>query len=111
MKHNLFPRRKWFLLTTPVLALIVISMVLMIMPRTAMSAETGDVCIEHFKPGAVCTANDVRIRQLTVLVIKETCEAGIYGEAVADFEMLIGAEGSPDRYDIGIFLALGGGSA
>jgi len=112
MKHNLFLRRKNFLLTLPILALTVLSMVLMITPRVAMSQQTGDFCIGHFTPGAVCTAQDVRIRSLTpVSIIKDCTTAPNVGYADVIFEMLVSAAGSPNRYDIGTFLALEGGSA
>jgi hypothetical protein len=73
--------------------------------------ETGNVCVHDFRSGAVCTANDVRIEELTVVSIEESCTEGVYGEAEVVFEALVSAEGSPDRYDIGIFIALDGDSA
>jgi len=112
MTHNLFLRRKNFLLALPILALAVLSMVLMITPRTAMGSETGVVCIGHYTPGAVCTAQDVRIRSLTpVSIIKDCTTAPDVGYADVVFDMLVSAAGSPNRYDIGAFLALEGGSA
>lgn len=77
----------------------------------AQSGEEGNVCVSDFQPGAVCTANDVRIEELTPVNIIETCSEGTPGEAEVVFEALVSADGSPDRYDIGLFLALDGGSA
>lgn len=75
------------------------------------SGETGNFCVRDYVPGAVCTANDVRIEELTVFSVVEDCADGTPDEAVVVFEMLVSAEGSPDRFDIGAFLALDGGSA
>lgn len=77
----------------------------------AQSGEEGNVCVRDFQPGAVCTANDVRIEELTPVNVIETCSEGTPGEAEVVFEALVSADGSPDRYDIGLFLALDGGSA
>lgn len=78
---------------------------------SAYAQETGNVCVRDFQPGAVCTANDVRIQELTLVTLIEGCGDGTIGEAEGLFEVLISAEGSPDRFDIGIFLATDGGSA
>lgn len=75
----------------------------------AQSGETGDVCVRHYQPGANCTANDVRIEELRVYNLVEGCGEGTIGEMEAEFEALVSADGSPDRYDIGLFLALDGG--
>jgi hypothetical protein len=90
----------------PWLALVV----LLAAPGVAR-AQTGNVCVQDFLPGAVCTANDVRIQALNLVSIVETCAAGVPGEAEAVFDVFISASGSPERYDIGTFLALDGGSA
>jgi hypothetical protein len=73
--------------------------------------QTGNFCVRDFQPGAVCTANDVRIQALNLVSIIETCDAGVVGEAEAVFEAFVSSVGSPDRYDIGMFVALDGGSA
>ena len=73
--------------------------------------QIGNYCVRDFRPGAVCTANDVRIEQISVLSVIEDCDAGVWGEAEVLVEVLASAEGSPDRYDIGMFIALDGGSA
>lgn len=77
----------------------------------AQSGVEGNYCVRDFQPGAVCTANDVRIEELTPVNIIETCSEGTPGEAEVVFEALVSADGSPDRYDIGLFVALDGGSA
>jgi len=74
----------------------------------AQSGETGDRCVHYYQPGAVCTANDVRIKELTVVTLIESCAEGEYGWMEAIFRAHIAAPGSPDRYDIGLFIALDG---
>jgi uncharacterized repeat protein (TIGR01451 family) len=78
-------------------------------PATAQ--QIGNLCVRDFQPGAVCTANDVRVQAISLVTLIEDCGTGVIGEAEAIFEVLVSAEGSPERYDIGIFLALDGGSA
>src|SRR6266545_668704 len=39
-------------------------------PETA-HAQTGNFCVRDFQPGAVCTANDVRIQALNLISIVE----------------------------------------
>ncbi len=73
--------------------------------------EQGNVCVRDFQPGAVCTANDVRIEALAVVSVVEDCVSGTPGETEVVFEALVSAAGSPDRFDVGLFLALDGGSA
>lgn len=75
----------------------------------AQSGETGNVCVQDYQPGANCTANDVRVEELRVYNLIEGCGEGTIGEMEVEFEALVSAEGSPDRYDIGLFLALDGG--
>jgi hypothetical protein len=72
------------------------------------SGETGNVCVQDFQGGAVCTANDVRIEEMTFVRLIEPCNQGTIGYLTAEFRMLISAEGSPDRYDIGVFVDLSG---
>jgi len=71
---------------------------------------SGD-CVQDFQPGAVCTANDVRIEELTVIEVHNECYDYPDGTFTADFDVLISAGGSPDRYDIGFYIATDGGSA
>jgi uncharacterized repeat protein (TIGR01451 family) len=84
---------------------------LIVHTASAQSGETGNVCVRDYQPGAVCKANDVRIELLEPITIVEDCDTGTIGEAEVIFEMLVSAEGSPDRFDVGTFLALDGGSA
>jgi hypothetical protein len=81
------------------------------LPATAAAQQTGNFCVRDFQGGAVCTANDVRVQALNLVNIAETCAAGIPGSALATFEVFVSAVGAPDRYDIGLFIALDGGSA
>jgi hypothetical protein len=73
--------------------------------------QTGNFCVRDFQPGAVCTANDVRIQALNLLSIVETCDAGVPGVAEGNFEVFVSAVGAPERYDIGMFIGLDGASA
>jgi uncharacterized repeat protein (TIGR01451 family) len=77
----------------------------------AAQGETGNVCVRDYRGGAVCTANDVRIEALDVVSVIEDCLTGTVGETEVVFRALISSAGSPNRYDIGVFLALDGGSA
>ncbi len=90
------------------LVLAVISTVLLITP-TAAKAETGDVCIDHYQPGSVCTANDVRVQSFTP--VPGTFSGCTNGIATATFDVKVSAIGSPDRYDIGLFFSQDGTSA
>jgi hypothetical protein len=80
------------------------------LPRPA-NAQTGNFCVRDFQSGAVCTANDVRIQALNLVSIAEDCASGVPGSALATFRVFVSAVGAPDRYDIGLFIALDGGSA
>ncbi|GAB4184804.1 MAG: hypothetical protein Tsb002_08100 [Wenzhouxiangellaceae bacterium] len=77
----------------------------------AQSGEIGNLCVQDFRSGANCTANDVRIESFVPLNVIENCGDGVEGEAEMVFEALISAAGSPNRFDIGIFIALDGNSA
>jgi len=84
----------------------------LVLPAVALAqGEQGNVCVRDYRGGAVCTANDVRIEALTVVSVVEDCVSGTPGETEVVFETLVSSAGSPDRYDIGLFLALDGGSA
>jgi len=76
----------------------------------AAQGETGNFCVRDYQPGAVCTANDVRIEALTVVSVVEDCVSGTLGETEVVFQTLVSSAGSPDRYDIGLFLARDGDS-
>ncbi|WP_157892998.1 DUF7507 domain-containing protein, partial [Marinicella sediminis] len=93
--------------------LLVTGMFWFLASSTAMSqtSETGDFCVRDYRSGAGCTANDVRIEALTVQNLVEDCNTGVIGETEVQFNALVSADGSPDRYDIGLFLATDGGSA
>ena len=75
------------------------------------AGQTGNFCVDDFQSGATCTANDVRIEELIPLTVVEDCAAGTIGETEVVFELLVSADGSPDRFDIGLYLALDGASA
>jgi hypothetical protein len=83
----------------------------LIVPRSVYAQETGNFCVQDYRSGATCTANDVRIEELAPVQVVEGCNEGTIGEVEVVFEALISAAGSPDRYDIGLFIALDGNSA
>lgn len=92
-------------------AALAVAMLLAMPGQGQAQGQEGNYCVQDFQPGAVCTANDVRIERLNVVSILEDCESGTPGEAEVVMEVLVSADGSPDRYDIGIYLAQDGGSA
>ena len=96
---------------------------LMVMPASAQGFpfpdpvngpyETGNICAEDYG-GVSCTANDVRFEDLSIANLVQGCTLSpVDGQyyMTATFNALITADGSPNRYDIGFYLALDGGSA
>lgn len=73
--------------------------------------QSGNFCVQDFQGGAVCTANDVRFEEFIQVQVIEDCPTGVPGEATIVFQVVVSADGSPDRFDIGMFMALDGGSA
>jgi len=72
-------------------------------------SETGtNVCVEDYISPANCTANDVRITQIETETLIEACGEVTPGYAMATLKLMVVT--GPDRYDIGNFLALDGGS-
>jgi hypothetical protein len=110
MNGKLFSGGKNFLsvISVPFLLLAAVSMVLLITPM-AESAETGNVCVDHYQPGSVCTAQDVRVESFTPH--PGTFSGCVNGVGTATFDVKVGAIGSPDRYDIGLFFSQDGSSA
>lgn len=76
----------------------------------ALGAETGNVCVQQYSPGNGCSGSDVTISKIAPVSVLEDCASGDPGSAVAVFEIWISG-GAQSRYDIGVFLALNGGSA
>jgi len=73
--------------------------------------EVGNHCVQDYLSGAVCTANDVRIESINYLTITNQCYEEPLDRMTAVLEVLISAVPSPDRYDIGLFIALAGNSS
>lgn len=73
-----------------------------------LAQETGNVCVRDYQPGANCTANDVRIEELIPVTVIEACNEGVIGEVEVIFDALVSASGSPNRYDVGIYLDTSG---
>ena len=72
--------------------------------------ETGNVCIDRYQPGSVCTANDVRIATLTPSISEACLGVGLGETTTVQFVASVETT-STDRYDIGFFIARDGGSA
>lgn len=104
------------ILTKPIIwkmliASFVVIGVILLTPRQANAQESGNYCVQDYASGAVCTANDVRIKELRIVEVVKPCYLDPVGYLDVVFEALVSSEGSPDRYDIGMFMALDGGSA
>ena len=94
------------------LASVLFALILFAFPlQKAQAQETGNFCVQDYQSGARCTANDVRIEQLRVVQVVKGCDVAPTGVLDVVFEALISAAGSPNRYDIGLFLTLNGTSA
>jgi hypothetical protein len=93
-------------LTALLLGLFVVAV-----PSMAQGGEQGNVCVQVYTPGATCTANDVRLEELIIVNLVNGCTQPPVGFMEAEYEALVSAAGSPDRYDIGFFIALDGGDA
>jgi hypothetical protein len=107
--------RNLFTQSTPVWKVLGASLLLLLLmllaPRLAHAQEIGNYCVWDYQSGAVCTANDVRIKELRIMRVDKPCNLAPTGYLDVVFEALVSSEGSPDRYDVGLFLALDGGSA
>ncbi len=73
--------------------------------------QLGNFCVQDFQPGAGCTANDVRFEEFIQVSVIEDCPSGTPGFATILFQVRVSADGSPSRFDIGMFIATDGGSA
>jgi hypothetical protein len=90
---------------------VVLAGAVLALPAGASAQESGNVCVQDYWPRAGCTANDVRIEELVPVRVVEGCNEGETGVVEVVFEALVSAAGSPNRYDIGMFIALDGNSA
>jgi hypothetical protein len=104
-------RDRLALLGSVTLSALLLGLFVVVVPSMAQGGVQGAVCVESYTPGARCTANDVRLEELIMVNLVEGCTQGTIGEMEAEFEGLVSAVGSPDRYDIGLFIALDGGDA
>lgn len=75
----------------------------------AQSGELGNVCIRDFSDNASCTATDVEASALEVIEVLEACDEGEVGVARVVLDVTLFA--SVERYDVGLFIGLEGGSA
>ena len=76
----------------------------------ALGADIGNVCVRQYSPGNECTGTDAWIARISPVSVAEDCPSGDPASAVATFELWVSA-GTQSRYDIGLFVALNGGSA
>jgi hypothetical protein len=90
---------------------IFVVFLLAVTPQHVHAQETGNFCVQDYLAGANCTANDVRIESLRIIDLVKPCYVAPTGVMDVVFEALVSSQKSPDRYDIGLFLALDGGSA
>jgi hypothetical protein len=104
-------RSRLALLGSVTLTALLISLFVVAVPSMAHGGEQGTVCVQFYTSGATCTANDVRLEELKVVNLVNGCTQPPLDQMEAEFEALVSAAGSPDRYDIGFFIALDGGNA
>ena len=95
------------------LAAITLLSVLLLGAQTASAQqgvtwETGNVCTKNFVDPANCTAEDVRISNITP-ALNEVCLFA--GDTASAYFTLTITTGAQTRYDIGMFIATDGGSA
>jgi hypothetical protein len=90
---------------------LLVTFLLIATSESAQAQEIGNFCVQDYQTGANCTANDVRIEELRIIQLIKPCNVAPTGVFDAEFEILISAAQSPNRYDIGVFLAMDGGSA
>jgi hypothetical protein len=74
------------------------------------AAETGNFCAADYRPGVACSGNALWIERLEVMSVIESCSEGVVGEAEVVLRALLSAPNT-DVFDVGLFLALDGGSA
>ena len=99
------------LLSSVALTALLISLFVAAVPSMAQGGISGPYCVQDYTPGANCTANDVRLEELVIIDLINGCTQPPLGQMTAVFEALVSAAGSPDRYDIGFYIALDGGDA
>jgi hypothetical protein len=99
------------LLGSGILLLAVLALLAAARPALAQGPAPGEGCVQQFVPNAGCTANDVRIEEIRYITITNYCSEEPLGTMTATLEVLISADGSPDRYDIGMFIALAGNTS
>jgi hypothetical protein len=97
------------LLGSVTLIALLVGLLVVAVPSMAQGGEQNGVCVETYTPGAVCTAYDVRLKELVIVNLVNGCTEAPVGQMEAEFEALV--EAAPDRYDIGFFIALDGGDA
>jgi hypothetical protein len=87
---------------------VLVLIALVLCAQWAVAQEHGNVCVQSYTPGANCTANDVRITEMSPTLDEVCLVAGDPVTAVFTVRLVTGAT---NRYDIGLFVAEDGGSA
>lgn len=82
------------------------------LPRAAaaQSGEEGNVCVQDLSENTHCTASEILASDLVLVNVVESCPAGDPTTATVVLDLVV-AGGAATRYDVALFLALGGGSA
>ncbi len=111
----LFPTRRLFAIRHPWLLLVVPALLSLTFAASAVAPEAQDAitpppnCMQDLSGKKLqCTANDVRVRQFTLVEGPGECQIGepIRVRLQAQLE-----SGANERYDIGLFVAQDGGDA
>jgi len=96
------------------LAVVLIALAALAMGAGGASAqegttwEWGNFCVKDYEKNAQCTAEDVKIADISPSIQEACMAAGDSATVLFDLEI---ASNSTTRYDVGIFIATGGGSA
>jgi uncharacterized repeat protein (TIGR01451 family) len=91
------------------LAVLLTAVAVMASTGIAFAQETGNVCVQDYRPGITCTANDVKISLFYVNQVAPVCQN--VGDTATAYMTAQLVATSNLRYDIGLFVAMDGGSA
>jgi hypothetical protein len=101
------------LASRPCLASLLAVLAAALLRATAADAtafgESGDVCIQHYLPSASCTGNELQVDSVVAQQVVDGC-TDTADTATVRLDVAISTTGT-SRYDIGVFVATGGGDA
>lgn len=80
----------------------------MVSTASAQTGVTGNYCVQDYRAGANCEAEDVRIGTITPALSEVCLLPGDTAQVEFTLQLITGAT---TRYDIGLFIATQGGSA